>query len=62
MLGPASGNIEPNRQRSVVMPAIAEAAYCGKQSIMYVCSGVKMPIMPMPKGKRERMGTIQWTL
>ena len=34
MLGPASGSIAPNKQRSAVMPAMAEAAYCGKQSIM----------------------------
>jgi hypothetical protein len=34
ILGPASGSSAPNRQRKHVMPAIALAAYCGKQSIM----------------------------
>ena len=62
MLGPASGSRAPNKQRSAVMPAIAEAAYCGKQSIMYVCKGAKMPIRPTPKGTSEMMGTIQCTL
>lgn len=32
--GPASGNTAPKRQRSAVIPANADAAYCGKQSIM----------------------------
>ena len=61
IFGPASGSMAPKRQRRAVIPAMAEAAYCGKQSIMYVCSGAKMPIMPKPKGMREIMGTIQWT-
>lgn len=61
ILGPARGSSAPNRQRRAVMPAIADAAYCGKQSIMYVCKGAKMPMMPRPKGTRPMMGTIQWT-
>lgn len=34
MDGPARGSMAPNRQRRQVMPAMADAAYCGKQSIM----------------------------
>lgn len=34
IFGPASGSMAPNRQRSAVMPAMAEAANWGKQSIM----------------------------
>jgi hypothetical protein len=57
MLGPARGSMAPKRQRRHVMPAMALAAYCGKQSIMYVCRGAKMPMTPKPKGTREMMGT-----
>ena len=32
--GPASGSKAPKRHRRHVIPAIADAAYCGKQSIM----------------------------
>jgi hypothetical protein len=60
--GPASGSMAPNKQRSAVIPAMAEAANCGKQSIMYVCKGAKMPMSPKPKGTSEMMGTIQCTL
>jgi hypothetical protein len=31
--GPARGSRAPNKHRSTVIPAIAEAAYCGKLSI-----------------------------
>jgi hypothetical protein len=61
IFGPASGSIAPKRHRNAVIPAIAEAANCGKQSIMYVWRGAKMPIRPRPKGTREMIGTIQWT-
>jgi hypothetical protein len=61
MSGPASGSRAPNKQRSAVIPAMADAAYRGKQSIIYVWSGAKMPITPMPKGISAIIGTIQWT-
>jgi hypothetical protein len=34
ILGPANGRRAPKRQRSAVIPAMADAANCGKQSIM----------------------------
>jgi hypothetical protein len=34
ILGPARGSKAPNRERIHVIPAIALAAYCGKESIM----------------------------
>jgi hypothetical protein len=61
ILGPASGSRAPKRHRSAVIPAIADAANCGKQSIMYVWRGAKMPIKPKPNGISEMIGTIQWT-
>lgn len=56
--GPASGSKAPNKQRNRVIPAMALAAYCGKQSIIYVCKGAKMPITPKPKGMSEMIGTM----
>lgn len=59
MLGPARGSTAPNRHLRTVRPATADAAYCGNESIKYVCTGAKMPIMPQPKGSSPMMGTTQ---
>ena len=34
MLGPANGSTAPNSIRTQVIPAMADAAYCGKESTM----------------------------
>jgi hypothetical protein len=43
IVGPASGSNAPNKHRRAVMPAMAEAANCGKQSITNV--GVRSQYM-----------------
>jgi hypothetical protein len=62
MLGPARGRKAPNSERDTVRAATPEAANVGKESIVYVWMGMKMPIMPKPKGIRPITRTIHWNL
>lgn len=58
MLGPASGRNAPNRERDTVKAATPEAANCGKESIVYVWIGMKIPIIPKPNGIKPITVTI----
>ena len=62
IVGPAKGKNAPNSERETVRAAMPDAAKVGNESMVYVWMGMKMPIMPKPKGIRPMMGTIQWTL
>src|SRR4051812_30118967 len=59
MVGPASGNSAPKRDRETVIAAMPDAAYRGYESMIYVCKVAKRPTRPKAKGKRPTMGTIQ---
>jgi hypothetical protein len=56
--GPARGRNAPKRERETVRAATPEAANVGKESMVYVWMGMKMPIMPKPNGTRPITGTI----
>ncbi len=46
--GPARGRKAPNKEREMVRAATPEAAKVGKESMMYVWIGMKIPMMPKP--------------
>jgi hypothetical protein len=60
--GPARGRNAPKRERETVRAATPEAANVGKESMVYVCMGMKIPIMPNPNGTRPITGTVHYNL